>query len=277
MNLQDHIVPEACVVNLRTRTKHETLAAVASALARNSQSAGALGEERIYTSLASREQEGSTGYGNRIAIPHARFPDMNDFVVAFFTTKRGVKFDAVDGKRVHLFAVVLGPSEQNAAYLQLLATISRLLYNRRQVDEVIAAKSRAALVETVLRLGSQLSAQSSSGSSGRQMQLTVHVHDEELLRPILEYLVQVGVDGAAVHEASPMGSYIARIPLYAEFMNFTHSGPAQYRVIEAVVDEERVDAIVQGIELITGDLETNSRAAVIARRIEFMKGSLHTE
>jgi hypothetical protein len=34
---------------------------------------------------------------------------------------------------------------------------------------------------------------------------------------------------------------------------------------------------VQGIELITGDLETNSRAAVIARRIEFMKGSLHTE
>jgi len=53
--------------------------------------------------LQQREKLGSTGIGDGVAIPHGKVSDLNELVVAFGRSKKGIAFDAIDGKPVHLF------------------------------------------------------------------------------------------------------------------------------------------------------------------------------
>lgn len=53
--------------------------------------------------LQQREKLGSTGIGDGVAIPHGKVSELQDMVIAFGRSRRGVAFDAIDGKPVQLF------------------------------------------------------------------------------------------------------------------------------------------------------------------------------
>ncbi len=77
--------------------------------------------------ILEREKLGTTGVGGGIAIPHARCSAIKDLTVAFFRSKAGINFNAIDGKPVNLIFLLLAPVSSGGPYLKLLAKISRLL------------------------------------------------------------------------------------------------------------------------------------------------------
>lgn len=83
----------------------------------------------IATALVTREQLGSTGVGEGVAIPHAKIPGIVNLVAAFGRAPKGVAFDAIDLQPVHLIFVLLVPENSAGAHLKALARISRLLKN----------------------------------------------------------------------------------------------------------------------------------------------------
>ncbi len=79
----------------------------------------------LYDRLLEREQLGSTGVGSGVAIPHCKMNGLDRVVVAIGLVEKGFDFGAVDQQPVHLFFVVVSPSDSPAAHLQCLAAISK--------------------------------------------------------------------------------------------------------------------------------------------------------
>ncbi len=77
--------------------------------------------------LLDREQMGSTGIGDGIAIPHGKLKDLKQIVAVFGKSSRGVAFDAMDGRPVYLLFLLIAPENSAGVHLKALARLSRLL------------------------------------------------------------------------------------------------------------------------------------------------------
>lgn len=93
----------------------------------------------VLNDVIEREKVMSTGIGNSVAIPHAYTNGVNHLVAGFFRTSTGVEFDALDGNKVDLFFIILGPKESRRDHIKVLAKISRLLNHEEFRSELRAA------------------------------------------------------------------------------------------------------------------------------------------
>jgi PTS system nitrogen regulatory IIA component len=121
MNLKDFFSPDALTFNLRGGSKDEILAELVGLLGMDERSTGTL--LRI---IQRRENLGSTGIGRGIAIPHCRSLVVSRLRLAFGTRKEGVEYQAIDGKPVsHFFLIVAPPLEISNQYLPVLGKIAQ--------------------------------------------------------------------------------------------------------------------------------------------------------
>ena len=271
MELFTIIDKDCCSVSLTSRTKQDVLHELA-ALAVRHEKLGAFGIDAIYQGLKDREAEGSTGFGDGVALPHMRLEGLDEFVVFIAMSRQGVEFDALDKKKVNLIFTIIGPAEKVNEHVQILASISRTLMTGRVKKELLAAKTAGVLYETFLRSVDQSAV---GDSSKRKMKLMyVVLYLEEFLYHILEYFIQEGIDGATIIESSGMGAYISNIPLFATFIGFFNERKNQSKTIMALVPEDREHEIVEGIEKITGDLDKQEGAMIITTEVSLYRGSM---
>ena len=85
-----------------------------------------------------REELGSTGIGDGVAVPHIH-TDANGISVALLRTKKGVDFGAIDGNPCRLFFLVVSPDDKRSQYLQLMAIISTLVHHDGLREKLLAA------------------------------------------------------------------------------------------------------------------------------------------
>ena len=140
----------ACRANIDEREKDSTLRKIAE-IASTASENGRLDREVIYNALKKRENESTTAFGNKIAVPHATISGLNDFIVFIVSSKHGVNFEALDGKKVHLFFVVLAPENRENDHLKILAAISRITHIPGIIEELMKSETTVALYESFLR------------------------------------------------------------------------------------------------------------------------------
>lgn len=85
--------------------------------------------EALVRTLLERESLGSTGIGDGVAIPHGKLPLIEDMVVAFGRSSRGIDFQSLDRKPAHLFFLLITPMDKPGDHLKTLARVSRILKN----------------------------------------------------------------------------------------------------------------------------------------------------
>ena len=124
MKLTDILIRDACVVDMQAKTKKEALRELADAL---SSAVEGLGASGLLDMLLEREKLGTTAMGDGIAIPHARVESLDRLLASFGRSRHGVDFDSVDGKRTHLFFLLVAPGTEGSAHLLTLARLSRFL------------------------------------------------------------------------------------------------------------------------------------------------------
>jgi PTS system nitrogen regulatory IIA component len=98
-----------------------------------------LDRDAVLERMIEREELGSTGFGRRIAIPHARIAGLHRPVAAFIRLESPVDFDSADGIPVDLVFGLLSPEGAGAAHLHALAAISRMMRDERMHEELITA------------------------------------------------------------------------------------------------------------------------------------------
>ncbi|MDI6725930.1 MAG: PTS sugar transporter subunit IIA [Smithellaceae bacterium] len=83
--------------------------------------------DAVVNVLLEREKLGSTGIGDGIAIPHGKVSGLKELIVSFGRSKDGIDFNAMDGRPVHLFFLLMAPENSAGQHLKALARISRML------------------------------------------------------------------------------------------------------------------------------------------------------
>lgn len=118
MNLHSLLKPENVNLDLQSRKKKEVLGELV----------GILGADRsadlIVSTLLKREDLGSTGIGKGVAIPHGRSLAVDKLQIAVGRSAKGVDFDAIDKKPVHLFFLIIAPPQDPGN--QYLITLGRV-------------------------------------------------------------------------------------------------------------------------------------------------------
>jgi len=90
--------------------------------------------------LLDRERLGSTGIGEGVAIPHGKMVGLKEMVISFGRSREGIDFEAMDGKPVHLFFLLMAPENSAGLHLKVLAKISRMLKDPVFRKKLVAAK-----------------------------------------------------------------------------------------------------------------------------------------
>jgi PTS system nitrogen regulatory IIA component len=101
----------------------------------------------VFRALLEREQLGSTGIGNGVAIPHCKLEGLEQGILAVGIARPPVEFGAADGMPVALFFVVLSPDDSPAEHLQTLAWISRWVRADRHVETLLRLGDRGAIYD----------------------------------------------------------------------------------------------------------------------------------
>lgn len=88
-----------------------------------------------------REEEGTTGIGEGIAIPHGKSDAVSKPGLAAMVIKKGVEFQSLDGEPVHLMFLIAAPNTKDNVHLDVLSKLSTLLMDETFVASLKNAKS----------------------------------------------------------------------------------------------------------------------------------------
>lgn len=80
----------------------------------------------VVLSLSRREEIGSTGLGNGVAVPHARIKDLERIQIAYVRLTSPIPFDAPDGEPVSDILVLLVPKQATEEHLRILADATQM-------------------------------------------------------------------------------------------------------------------------------------------------------
>lgn len=98
-------------------------------------------EQVILNTLNQREKLGSTGIGESLAVPHSRSLVVSKLLVLFARSKKGINFDAIDKKPVHLIFLILAPPQDPGnRYLPLLGKIVEVIRDQKIKDLLMKAE-----------------------------------------------------------------------------------------------------------------------------------------
>ena len=98
-------------------------------------------KEEYKACVLRREEEGSTGIGEGIAIPHAKTSAVKAPGLAAMLVQDGVDFDSIDGEPAKLFFLIAAPDTEDNVHLDVLSHLSMLLMNDDFRSELLKAGS----------------------------------------------------------------------------------------------------------------------------------------
>lgn len=104
----------------------------------------------ILATVMEREQLGSTGFGQGVAIPHGKIEGLSRIYGMFVRLSEPLDYKAIDGKAVDLVFLLLSPADAGAEHLKALAAISRVTRHHPTLEKMRGARSRDALAAVLL-------------------------------------------------------------------------------------------------------------------------------
>ncbi len=119
MKLKDFIVNESIVPELKATDRDGVLHELVGSLAE----AGALPKsavDEIVAALIKREQNGSTGFGKGVAVPHAKHSSVKKMAGTIGRSVAGIDFAALDHQPVFSVVLLLSPDSQPQQHLQAM-------------------------------------------------------------------------------------------------------------------------------------------------------------
>jgi len=138
--LKDKINPFSVECELKSETKEAIIREMVDILVR----AGDIeskDKKQVLDDLLERESVMSTGMQEGIALPHAKTHSVNRLICGIGLRKEGVEFKSLDGKPSRIVVMVLAPKDNPGAYLQFVATISRILSDPARRARILASES----------------------------------------------------------------------------------------------------------------------------------------
>ena len=109
----------------------------------------AVDREALLAAVVEREQQGSTGVGHGIAIPHARAEGVDGVVGALAVSAGGIDFDSADGEPCHLIFLIVAPPNESTKYLKTLSAITFIGKSESRTSRLLSASTPGEVVSVL--------------------------------------------------------------------------------------------------------------------------------
>jgi nitrogen PTS system EIIA component len=119
MKLKDFIVSPAIIHDLKATDRDAAIRELVDSLAK----AGTLPEssvDEVVAALIKREQNGSTGFGKGVAVPHTKHAKVKQMAGTIGRSASGLDFAALDHQPVYSIVLLLSPENQPQQHLQAM-------------------------------------------------------------------------------------------------------------------------------------------------------------
>lgn len=138
MRIRDLLAAESIQLNGAAASKTDVLNQMVDLMAKS----GKISDVETYRAgVFAREEEGTTGIGEGIAIPHCKSDAVNKPGLAAMVVPDGVEFDSLDGAPVHILFLIAAPNTKDNVHLDVLSKLSVLLMDEDFTQNLIHAKS----------------------------------------------------------------------------------------------------------------------------------------
>ncbi len=144
-DLSEILKPENIFFNVSVKNQQEALRYLAEKAVKSGLSSST---ESVFQKYVKREEEGSTGMENGIAIPHAQDAAIKSSSMMILKLKNPVSWNTFDGKPVDLIISFLIPVQDNGgAHLRYLSSTAKLLMHQDFVAKLRSSKHSDEIVE----------------------------------------------------------------------------------------------------------------------------------
>ena len=140
MKFSEIVVEDSIITDLQAAAKEDAIRRMVSSL-RSAGQISADDEDGIVAAILKREELGSTGIGNGIAVPHTKHPSVNNLVATIAIAPEGIDFASLDGESVYILFLLISPPDRPGDHLRALETISRHLRNENFCNFLKQSKS----------------------------------------------------------------------------------------------------------------------------------------
>jgi len=149
--LSGYLTEETVSVGLGAGDKEAAIREMAGLLARSGHVADV---DELMASALRREEQGTTGLGEEIAIPHAKTDAVTAPVVGFARSAEGIEWGSLDGTRAKLvFMIAVPEAAAGDEHLRILALLSRKLMDTGFRERLSAAADEAAVLGVLREVG----------------------------------------------------------------------------------------------------------------------------
>ena len=166
MKITDLIKKDAIDLNIQITTKKDLIKKAVELMAQN----GNIKDINEYEKLVlKREEEGSTGIGEGIAIPHGKGECISKPGLAAMVIPDGADFDALDGNKVNLLFLIAAPDTKDNIHLDVLSRLSTLLMDTNFKEKLLNAKSKEEFLKVIDEAESAKLNQSETRANGYEL------------------------------------------------------------------------------------------------------------
>jgi len=146
IKVSDFLLPNGVLIDVRVSDKARLLEQLTA------RAAGAAGLDagEVAGGVAKREDLGSTGVGDGVALPHARLRLLRAPLGVLARLSHPIDFDAIDGKPVDIVFLLLLPEAEDPGKGKALACVARALRQPDILRKIRGAPNRDALFQTII-------------------------------------------------------------------------------------------------------------------------------
>jgi PTS system fructose-specific IIC component len=98
-------------------------------------------EDALVAGFKKRESEGTTGFEDGFAIPHARIKEAKEAAVVVVRLKKGIDWESIDGKPTEVAIALIVPDGQGNTHMEILSDVATKLMNEEFKKQIKAAKN----------------------------------------------------------------------------------------------------------------------------------------
>lgn len=138
MRINDLLSRESIQLNANPKSKEETIKQAVDLMFKS----GKISDKNAYLKgVFEREEEGTTGIGEGIAIPHCKGDAVKEPGLAAMVIPEGVEYDSLDGAPVQLLFLIAAPNTEDNVHLEVLSKLSMLLMDEEFTGSLKTAKT----------------------------------------------------------------------------------------------------------------------------------------
>ena len=146
MRITDLLSEKAIELNVKAKDKNDIINKMAELMLKT----GRITDVNKYKELVfKREEEGSTGVGEGLAIPHGKGNCVTEPGLVAMVVPEGVEYNALDGKPVNLLFMIAAPDTNSNLHLDVLSRLSTMLMDADFKNKLISAKSKKEFLEII--------------------------------------------------------------------------------------------------------------------------------